>query len=74
MTSYANKQYDFTLTGTGGKNTLPDQLYEQQLKIKDIKSKMSTDQEKYYQQFSKLETAMDRLNSQQLQLSSMLGN
>ncbi|ADK14029.1 flagellar capping protein [Clostridium ljungdahlii DSM 13528] len=74
LTSYANKQYDFTLTGTGGKNTLPDQLYEQQLKIKDIKSKMSTDQEKYYQQFSKLETAMDRLNSQQLQLSSMLGN
>ena len=74
LTSYANKQYDFTLTGTGGKNTLPDQLYEEQLNIKKITSQMSTDQEKYYQQFSQLETIMDQLNAQQLQLSSMLGN
>ena len=74
LTSYANKQYDFSTTGTGGKNTLPDQMYEQQLKIKDIKSEMSTKQEKYYQQFSKLEVIMNQLNSQQLQLSSMIGN
>jgi len=74
LTSFANKQYDFTLTGTGGKNTLPDQIYEQQVKIKDIKTKMATKQEKYYQQFSKLETVMNQLNAQQSELSSMLGS
>lgn len=73
LTSFANKQYDFTPTGTGGQNTLPDQIYEQQLKIKDIKSKMATKQEQYYQKFSKLETIMTQLNAQQSQLSSMLG-
>ncbi|OAA93653.1 flagellar filament capping protein FliD [Clostridium coskatii] len=74
LTSYANKQYDFTITGTGGKNTLPDQLYEEQLNIKKITAQMSTDQEKYYKQFSNLETVMNQLNAQQSQLSSMLGN
>lgn len=74
LTSYANKQYDFSSTGSGGKNTLPDQIYEQQLMIKKITSEMSDKQEKYYQQFSKLETAMTQLNAQQSQLSSMLGN
>lgn len=73
LTSYANKQYDYSTTGTGGKNTIPDQLYEQQLKIKDITAKMATKQEAYYQKFSKLETLMTTLNSQQSQLSSMLG-
>lgn len=74
LTSYANKQYDFTTTGTGGNNTLPDQLYEEQLNIKKITDQMSTDQEKYYQQFSQLETVMNQLNAQQSQLSSMLGS
>ncbi len=74
LTSYANKQYDYTTTGTGGKNTLPDKIYEQQLKIKDITTKMSTKQEQYYQKFSKLESLMTTLNAQQSQLSSMLGS
>ena len=73
LTSYANKQYDYSITGTGGKNTLPDQIYEQQLAIGKITDEMSTKQEKYYQQFSKLETAMNQLNAQQSQLSYMLG-
>jgi flagellar hook-associated protein 2 len=34
---------------------------------------MSTKQEKYYQQFSQLETAMNTLNAQQMQLSSLIG-
>lgn len=74
LTSYANKQYDYSTTGSGGKGTLPDQIYEEQLKIKDIKSKMSTKQEKYYQQFSNLETALTQLNAQQSMLSAMLGS
>jgi len=72
LTAYANKQYDYSSTGSGGKNTLPDQIYEQQLAIKKITDSMSDKQEKYYQQFSALETAMNQLNSQQSMLSSMI--
>lgn len=73
LTSYANTQYDYSYTGGSGKNTLPDQLYAKQLMIKSITDSMNTKQEKYYQQFSQLETAMNQLNAQQAQLSSMLG-
>lgn len=73
LTSYANKQYDYSSTGTGGQGTLPDQIYEEQLLIKKIKTEMSDKQEKYYKQFSALETAMTQLSSQQSALSSMLG-
>ncbi|QAT40544.1 flagellar filament capping protein FliD [Clostridium sp. JN-9] len=72
LTSYANTQYDYSRTGSASKNTLPDQLYEQQLMIKKITDEMSTKQEKYYMQFSQLETAMNRLNAQQAMLSSMI--
>lgn len=73
LTSYANVQYDYSITGTAGKGTIPDQIYEQQLMIKKITDEMSTQQEKYYQQFSQLDTMMSQLNSQQSQLTSMLG-
>lgn len=72
LTSYANTQYDYSSTGGSGKNTLPDQLYEQQLMIKKITDEMSTKQDAYYQQFSQLETAMNQLNAQQSMLSSMI--
>lgn len=72
LTAYANKQYDYSTSGNSGKNTLPDQIYEQQLMIKKLTESMSTKQEKYYQQFSQLETAMTQLNSQQSMLTSML--
>lgn len=71
LTSYANKQYDYSSTGSGGKGTLPDQIYEQQLMVTEITKKMSTKQEKYYQQFSALETALTQLSAQQSVLSSM---
>ena len=58
-------------TGTSGQGTIPDQIYEQQLMIKKITDSMSTKQEQYYQQFSQLETAMNSLNAQQSQLSSL---
>ncbi|MCH5138507.1 flagellar filament capping protein FliD [Clostridiaceae bacterium UIB06] len=73
LTIYANKQYDFSSTGSGGKGTIPDQLYEQQLMVKKLTTHMSAMQERYYKQFSALETAMTTLNAQQSQLSSMLG-
>lgn len=72
LTSYANTQYDYSSTGGAGQNTLPDQLYEQQLMIKKLTDSMNTKQEAYYQQFSQLETAMNQFNAQQSMLSSMI--
>lgn len=71
LTSYANKQYDFSTTGTAGKGTLADQIYEKELMVKKIKDSMSDKQEAYYKKFSQLETAMNTLNAQQSQLSSL---
>lgn len=74
LTAYANKQDDYSSYGSSGNNTLPDQLYQKQLQIKQMTDAMSDKQEKYYQQFSALETAMESLNNQQSMLSSMLGS
>jgi len=73
LTKYANIQDDYTINGSGGANTLPDQIYYKQLMIKKLTDVMTTKQEQYYQQFSKLETAMNTLNAQQAQLSQLTG-
>lgn len=73
LTKYANVQDDYSVSGSGGTHTLPDQLYYQQLMITKLTKSYTDDQEKYYQQFSTLETAMNNLNAQQSQLTSMLG-
>lgn len=65
LTKYANKQDDFSMTGTSGTNTLPNQIYQKELLIKKLKETLSDREEAYYQKFSKLETAMNTLNSQQ---------
>lgn len=71
LTKYANKQDDFSSTGTAGTNTLPDQIYAKQLLIDKLKTNLSDKQEYYYQKFSKLETAMNTLNSQQSYISQL---
>ncbi|RMC99077.1 hypothetical protein D9O40_12310 [Clostridium autoethanogenum] len=68
LTKFTNYQDDYSLFGGTG-NTLPDQLYQKQLLIKNITSQMSDDSQKYYNQFVQLEVAMQRLNSQQSALS-----
>lgn len=73
LNQYANLQDNFSLLGSAGTGTLLDQLYQQTLTIKQLNDEYSTKQEKYYQQFSQLETAMNTLNAQQSQLSAMLG-
>lgn len=73
MNIFVNKQYDFSGTASGGKNTLPDQVYNQTLSISKLKTQMSDAETRYYNQFTALETALSTLNSQQSQLSSMLG-
>jgi len=74
LTKYANKQDDFSMTGTSGTDTLPDQIYQQQLLIDKLKTALSDKSESYYQKFSKLETAMNTLNSQQSYISQMIGS
>lgn len=64
LTKYANKQEDFSSTGTAGSSTLPDQIYQKQLLVDKLKTALADKQEYYYQKFSKLETAMNTLNSQ----------
>lgn len=73
LTKYANYQDDFSAYGGSGTNTLPDQLYQKDNLIKNMMGALSTKQESYYQQFSKLESAMNRLNQQQAYLSQQFG-
>jgi flagellar hook-associated protein 2 len=71
LTKYANYQDNYSLYGGVGNNTLPDQLYQQTQLLKNLNTEFNTKQEAYYQQFSKLETALTQLNAQQAQLSSL---
>ncbi|MDF2877512.1 MAG: fliD, partial [Clostridia bacterium] len=71
LTKYANYQGDYSTYGSSGTNTLPDQLYRQTQLLKNLNTEFSDKQEKYYQQFSALETALTQMNSQQSMLSSL---
>ncbi|MBV4428329.1 flagellar filament capping protein FliD [Clostridium tyrobutyricum] len=72
LTNYANIQDDYSISGGSGTGTLPDQIYQKQLLINQLTDKMSTNQTKYYNQFTALETAMEKLNAQQSTLSMYL--
>lgn len=73
MNIFVNKQYDYSITGYSGKNTLPDQVYSKLISISKYEDQLSAAQTRYYAKFTALETAMNNLNSQQSQLSSMFG-
>ncbi|WP_434296944.1 flagellar filament capping protein FliD [Clostridium sporogenes] len=70
---YANKQYDYSITGTAGQNTMPDRIYSKVLSIGTLEKKMAEAQERYYQKFARLETAMNKLNSQMNAMYSQFG-
>ncbi|WP_460283960.1 flagellar filament capping protein FliD [Clostridium botulinum] len=70
---YANKQYDYSITGTAGKNTMPDKIYSKVLSIDTLEKKMKEAQNRYYQKFARLETAMNKLNSQMNAMYSQFG-
>ncbi|WP_333886786.1 flagellar filament capping protein FliD [Clostridium sp.] len=72
LTKYANVQDDYSTTGGGGTGTLPDQLYQQQLLITNLTEIMNEHQTKYYNQFTQLEVAMEKLNAQQSTLAMYL--
>ena len=73
LTSMANKQNDFSSYGSGTGNTLPDQIHRQNLYLNKLTTKMIADQEKYYNQFSALETAMQKLSAQSAWLYQQYG-
>ncbi|MBU3214281.1 flagellar filament capping protein FliD [Clostridium estertheticum] len=73
MNIFVNKQYDFSLSGTAGKNTLPDQVYSKTQSVSKYQTQLEAAQTRYYAKFTALEKAMNALNSQQSSLSSMLG-
>ena len=73
MNIFINKQYDNSSTGSGGKNTLPDQIYGKTLSITKFKTQLADAQTRYYAKFTALEKAMNTLSSQQSALSSMMG-
>lgn len=73
MNIFVNKQYDYSSSGTAGKNTLPDQVYSKTLRITKFQAQLDAASTRYYAKFTALETAMNALNSQQSALSSMLG-
>lgn len=73
MNLFVNKQYDFSSSGSGGKNTLPDQVYNKVLSASKFQTQLMAAQTRYYAKFTALEKAMNALNSQQSSLASMLG-
>ncbi|NNU76044.1 flagellar filament capping protein FliD [Clostridium estertheticum] len=73
MNIFVNKQYDFGTSGTSGKNTLSDQVYNKTLSISKFQTQLNDASTRYYAKFTALEKAMNKLNSQQSSLSSMLG-
>lgn len=70
LTKYANVQDDYSVTGGSGSGTLPDQIYQKQLLIDKLTGLMDDHEEKYYKQFSALETALESLSAQQSIISS----
>jgi flagellar hook-associated protein 2 len=73
MNIFVNKQYDYSNSGTSGKNTLPDQVYSKTLNVSKFQAQLEAASTRYYAKFTALETAMNVLNSQQSSLASMLG-
>ena len=73
MNIFVNKQYDYTSTGSGSQNTLPDQVYAKTSQISKLNTQMSDAETRYYAKFTALETALNTLNSQQSALTYMLG-
>lgn len=74
LTQYANKQDDYTMYGSAGTGTLPDQVYLQNKVITDLNTEYSDMQEKYYKQFANLESAMTTINAQSSVVSSMFSS
>ncbi|UYZ34265.1 flagellar filament capping protein FliD [Clostridium beijerinckii] len=70
---FANKQYDYSISGYSSKNTLPDQIYGKVRSVTSLTDKLKDAQDRYYKKFSALETAMNNMNTQMSSFKSQMG-
>lgn len=70
---FANKQYDYSITGSSSNNTMPDQIYRKNLNIDQLQTKLTDAENRYYAKFAQLETAMNQMNAQMSNFQSQMG-
>ncbi|MBI6872725.1 flagellar filament capping protein FliD [Clostridium aciditolerans] len=68
------KKAGYVGTASEATNTITKQLNNQDKAITEMNKKLADKQEKYYQMFAKLETAMNNMNAQQSWLAQQLGS
>ncbi|KAJ53505.1 flagellar hook-associated protein 2 [Clostridium tetanomorphum] len=73
LTQYANKQEDYSIYGTSGTNTLPDQIYRKDNLIKTLNAKLKDKENALYKKFSRLEVVMNKYNAQTSWLAQQFG-
>ncbi|WP_271811945.1 flagellar filament capping protein FliD [Clostridium beijerinckii] len=72
-TSLLSKKAGLSGTSTESDNTLTKNIYKKKLLIADMNKSFTDRENALYKKYSDLETVMQRLNSQQSSLASMLG-
>ncbi|MFL0165430.1 flagellar filament capping protein FliD [Candidatus Clostridium helianthi] len=72
-TSSLAKKAGLAGSSTESNNTLTNNIYKKKLLIADMNKSFTDKENALYKKYSDLETAMQRLNSQQSSLASMLG-
>lgn len=72
-TSLLSKKAGLSGTSTESDNTLTENIYKKKLLIADMNKSFADKENALYKKYSDLETVMQRLNSQQSSLASMLG-
>lgn len=74
LTKYANNQDSYSQFGNVGDNTLPDQLYNQEVQLKKLDTEYNDLEDKYYNQFTQLEVAEERISSESSILTGLSGS
>lgn len=72
-TSVLSKKVGLAGSSTEYNNTLTDNIYKKKKLISSLNSALTVRENALYKKYSNLETAMQKLNSQQSSLTSMLG-
>lgn len=74
LTKYANNQDSYSQFGDVGDNTLPDQLYNQEVQLKKLDTEYDSLEDKYYNQFTQLEVAEQKFSSESSILAGLSGS
>ena len=73
-TKDANNQDSYSQFGDVGDNTLPDQIYNQEVQLKNLDTEYNDLEDKYYNQFTQLEVAEEKFSSESSILSGLSGS